>query len=67
VRLRQTPTQFGKQPHSGLFDKLVFGVGVRAHARAIDQSNEPMTADSTPFVPKGNPLKSSGASRFARF
>jgi hypothetical protein len=32
VRLRQRPPQFGKQPHSGLFDKLVFGVGV-GHVR----------------------------------
>ena len=31
VRLRHTPTQFGKQPLGGLFDQLVFGVGVGSH------------------------------------
>lgn len=28
VRLRYTPAQFSRQPHGGLPDKLVFGVGV---------------------------------------
>ena len=48
----RSPTQLSEQPDGGLLDELVFGVGVGAHDRAMNQSNEQMTADSTLFASK---------------
>jgi hypothetical protein len=64
---RHLPTQLREQPDGGLLDKLVFGVGVGAHERAMNQSNEQMTADSTSLVSKANPLRFRVLCRSTRF
>jgi len=66
-RRHRRPTQLREQPDGGLLDELVFGVGVRAHERAMNQSNKQMTADSTLFASKGNPLYCKGSHRIACF
>lgn len=57
VRLRQTPAQLTQQLHSGLLDKLIFGVGVRAHILAFGHAGKYPALDLAGNGSKGIPLK----------
>ena len=61
------PGKLREQPDGGLFGKLVFGAGVGAHDRTMNQSNEHAALDSPPFVSKGKPLKFKDSRRIACF